>query len=125
MSSNHHRSHKRHKRSQNTPVFLIIVLTIAGVVAVFYWLKPNEENAMQKGNGQEIVRQNIQPISKKGTFKQFTGEQFKDLYENFAYPNAERISDKTPITGNEVADTRIRDILRQVQMMLKLNKCSL
>lgn len=54
--------------------------------------------------------QNIQTTPKKGTLKNFTGPQFRKLYNNFAYPNTEQINETTPITGNIEADARIKRI---------------
>lgn len=52
-------------------------------------------------------------VQKKGVLKKFTPQQFRDLYNNFAYPNTEKISDSTPITGNQALDERIRSIAVQ------------
>lgn len=43
-----------------------------------------------------------------GRLKQFTGEQFKQLYQSTVYPNTQQFSDPPPITGNTAADDRIR-----------------
>jgi hypothetical protein len=42
--------------------------------------------------------------------KQFSNEQFRDLYNSFAYPNTAEIAAPPVITGNSKADKRIRDL---------------
>ena len=48
------------------------------------------------------------PKQKTGDFKIFTGEEFFKLYDSFVYPNTQLISEHSPITGNELADNRMR-----------------
>lgn len=43
-------------------------------------------------------------------FKTFTSEEFRNLYNNFAYPNTTEITNSLPITGNPEADKRIKEI---------------
>ena len=40
----------------------------------------------------------------------FTGIEFRNLYENFASPNTQKTTSPPPITGDEIADQRIRDL---------------
>jgi LAS superfamily LD-carboxypeptidase LdcB len=47
---------------------------------------------------------------KSGQFKQFSGEEFKQLYQSIAYPNTQQITDPPAITGNPTADARIRQL---------------
>lgn len=42
--------------------------------------------------------------------KTFSGEEFKQLYQNISYPNTGSFTAPPAITGNEVADSRIREI---------------
>lgn len=44
------------------------------------------------------------------TLKQFTDEQFKDLYTSFAYPNTQQLVEPPVITGNAEADARIQQL---------------
>lgn len=43
-------------------------------------------------------------------FKFFTGDQFQRLYESLNFPNTQLIAQPPTITGNEVADARIKTI---------------
>ncbi len=53
-----------------------------------------------------------QEVVKAGpkVLKQFTNEQFKSLYSSFNYPNTQPITVEPDITGNSVADERIRAV---------------
>ncbi len=68
----------------------------------------NQSSQTQLPNGQEEPR-SLQ-ASTQGTLKQFTNEEFRNLYETFAYPNTREIIEKLPITNNSAADDRIRSI---------------
>ncbi len=46
----------------------------------------------------------------QGQLKILTGEEFKNLYSSFAYPNTQMLHEKPKITGNNEADERIREI---------------
>lgn len=48
--------------------------------------------------------------NKNKQFKTFSGRQFEDLYNSFAYPNTQQINEETPITGNPLADQKLREL---------------
>ncbi len=91
---------------------LIVVMVIAVICSGLYiLLKADHTGApSQTKISSTTVNQNITDTSKKGTLKIFTGQQFKDLYNTFAYPNTAPINENTPITGNEQADAQIRKV---------------
>lgn len=96
------RSHK--------PVIIILVMAIIGA-GLYSLLNTDQLGAPKnKSEANSTVAQSITDTPKKGTLKHFTGPQFRDLYNNFAYPNTAPINESTPITGNELADARIRKI---------------
>lgn len=43
-------------------------------------------------------------------FKTYTSEQFRNMYNTFAYPNTIEVTSPPPITGNTEADERIQEI---------------
>lgn len=66
-----------------------------------------------------------------GQLRQFTGEQFKELYRSMIYPNTQQFADPPPITGNIEADNRIRSMAEArgyhltvipVQAIVKINE---
>lgn len=46
----------------------------------------------------------------KTTIQNFSAEAFKDLYNTFAYPNTQEITEPPAITGNPEADQRIQEL---------------
>ncbi len=99
----------KRKRRMHKPVILALVLAITGV-GLYSLLKAQPSEAPAQNAIAASASQNITEITKKGTLKIFTGLQFKDLYNSFAYPNTAPIDETTPITGDETADAKIREI---------------
>jgi len=48
--------------------------------------------------------------AKEKEFRIFTGEQLRDLYNNFRYTNTDKIIEPPSITGDVVADAKIREL---------------
>lgn len=96
--------YESHKR------FLIILVLSATASAAGWWYVSGQKgNNLPPQTSEVVVQQSIpETPPKKGILKIFTAVQFRDLYNNFAYPNTEYISDSTPITGNPEADKHIR-----------------
>lgn len=88
------------------------LLLIGGVVAGFLLMSGTspikQASKTNDVSANTVVNQNLQTLPKKGTLKIFTGEQFRDTYDNFAYPNTSHINEDTPITGDVAADQRIK-----------------
>ncbi len=100
-------------RAKKTSKFLLLipaVIILGAAFAVFKLTQSDSTASDTPAQTQSAVTQNIQVAAKKGTLKTFTGEEFKNLYNNFAYPNTALISEKTPITDNEAADDKIREV---------------
>ncbi|MGI9028233.1 MAG: M15 family metallopeptidase [Candidatus Saccharimonadales bacterium] len=97
------------KRRPPKASLLVLLLTVVGISA-FLVLRAHTSEAPAQDNVTSTVTQNISEIPKKGTLKTFTGQQFKELYNSFAYPNTQYIGENTPITGNDAADGRIRQV---------------
>jgi LAS superfamily LD-carboxypeptidase LdcB len=113
------RERQRHNRHRPRKSSLLLLLIAVGAVVVVLLLKTRTSNAPVQQAVNNTLHQNITTPAKKGTLKNFTGQQFKELYENFAYPNTALINEHTPITGNEQADARIRTIAVQRGYKLK------
>lgn len=84
---------------------LILILFLVLLISAFF-IFGNKASAPKDGNKTQA------PVSRPTSigFKKFTGQQFEDLYNSFAYPNTELINENTPITGNDKADARIRQL---------------
>jgi LAS superfamily LD-carboxypeptidase LdcB len=101
---------KTYKKTHNKRGYILIFVILLAVTGVWwvYW-RPAPKNP--KPESEVIISQSLpETPTKKGILRTFTGEQFRDLYNNFAYPNTEYISDDTPITGNPEADKYIRKL---------------
>lgn len=103
---------KREKPKRGLLIISVAFVVIFGAVIGILQFTSNKTSSkkVQQSQQQQSVVQNIEPITKTGKLKVFTGQQFKELYNSFAYPNTQSINESTPITGNEVADARIRQI---------------
>lgn len=100
---------KHHDREGFLAAILILVL-LGGIWYIGYrsFIKPDKNE-----NQQTIAQKNealTQEPAKKGVLKTYTGQQFKELYEKFAYPNTQRIDENSPITGVAPADTKIKTL---------------
>lgn len=91
----------------------IVVISIALILIIsgLYWfvLRNNtQDNKTAANNPNEPLNTIDQP--EKTKFKEFTSQQFSDLYNGFAYPNTQPIKNNFSITGNEEADKVIYDL---------------
>ncbi len=96
---------QKHKRTGKL-LKLFLFVCILGLVFLFLDRRISEPQTKTD----QTVSTNIPPKEKSSTFKTFTGKQFEDLYNSFAYPNTQLISEEAPITGNLKADARIRQL---------------
>lgn len=95
-------SRHRERRSSKKYAFTALIVMVMVIFAIYFTFFASKTHAPTA---------NPDAASKagtKGTLKTYTPQEFRDLYNSFAYPNTERISEKTPITGNEEADDHIR-----------------
>lgn len=105
------------RRGKQRYVLPLALLLVVGCVGAGYAYSANKsEVSEQRTNAATeptVVQQNIQSTTKTGKLKTFTGEQFRDTYDNFAYPNTAPIDENTPITGNVAADHQIKHLAEQ------------
>lgn len=108
-----HKQHKKHaKKRSKLPVIAVVLLLIAGSATFYFNREPAAPAPQLDSTGSVITPQPALQESppKKGTLKQFTAEEFRDLYNNFAWPNTQRIERDQPITGEPAADAQIRTV---------------
>lgn len=109
----HKRVQEKQKKQRSKKPLLVFAAIFAfglGALSLKSQWEPQENQSVEIAKADT---QNIRPKAKKGILKSFTGEQFKNLYNGFAYPNTAPINETTPITGDLPADTRIRQIALQ------------
>jgi LAS superfamily LD-carboxypeptidase LdcB len=101
------KSHNHHEGdSLLAAIGLLILLGVIWFVAYRAFTAndaPPATNATTSSNS-------VQAPQKTGIIKTYTGDQFRELYERFAYPNTQRIDEHTPITGFSVSDERIKSL---------------
>ncbi len=105
-------SHKKH-RKQSTPRRAVLLssslIVIIGMIVSYMLLRRADTKLSAPYVG--VMQQNIpEPKAKRGAVRMFSGAEFRDLYNSFAYPNTEQINEETPITGDPKADQRIRGL---------------
>lgn len=103
------RQQKRQRRGfpKKRLLLFIAAVLIGGVIALFI------DETSRAPSPSETPSQNISTPQKSGKLKNFTAQEFRDLYNNFAYPNTAPISEDTPITGFLRSDERIRALALQ------------
>lgn len=104
----------RHKEKPSNKKFVfsaaLAVFAISLSIYLVFLADKTQAPSANNGSNNKTTANTDSSAPKSGSLKTFTPQQFRDLYNGFAYPNTERISDKTPITGNEAADNHIRAI---------------
>lgn len=97
------------RRSKKNSVIAVgaLLLVICGAVA-WHTLRPSGQ-VLPVPNEAIITEQAVPPpLPKTGILKQFSGEEFKQLYQSMVYPNTQDFTEPPIITGNVEADNRIR-----------------
>lgn len=103
----------------NTTSYIFIGLVAAVVIAVIgggvaMTLKSGNDKASSHVQGVSTPSvtpaPSERPKATDGSFRVFTGEEFRVLYNNFTYPGTKPILEAPVITGNDAADQRLRTI---------------
>ncbi len=101
---------KKKARRSRLPVLLVL----PGIVTVGYLLfggrevLPGHQGSDPSPSNSATATPNQEP--KTGSLKEFTGEQFKELARAVKYPNTQLFAEPPVITGDKLADARIRKI---------------
>lgn len=99
------------KRQGRRVIFLLIVLLVAGFFVYRAVSDKDSDKALEKDDKKAQTQAREESEAKTaGTFKTFTGEEFKQLARATKYPNLRFFDEPPYITGNDVADERIRAI---------------
>ncbi len=99
------------RKSSKRPVILLGACLICAAIGYFL-LKPDAPHGSGSSKAVTATAQSA-VTDQNRKLKTFTGEQFKTLYNTFAYPNTAPINEHTPITGNVAADERIKTIAKE------------
>lgn len=109
---------KSKKISRKREKVLLLTLLFAALISAgaVYWYGRQPEmpflNYATEKNTEEKPREPKAEPERPQQLKNFTGEEFKSLYQSMVYPNTQPIlpTDPPEITGNLAADARIREI---------------
>jgi D-alanyl-D-alanine carboxypeptidase len=109
---------KRAKKRSKTIPFLLFLLLFAAMGTTYggykkgytaFASKKKPVNSELKGVQVEVPHDEyVPPVKTK--LRQFSNEEFRKLYDAFVYPNMQEVTDPPSITGNLVADERIRKL---------------
>ncbi len=104
-------------RQKRSKIWLILPLGLlvvgAFAVKIFVLSEPISAPNTFPANSSKVTNSADTQIAgpkPESKFKEFTGDQFKELYRSVAYPNIQQIVVPPKITDNEEADIRIRGL---------------
>lgn len=111
MGKSEKKSKKRRSNLKRTLLLAVIgILVVAGALYAYKQFF-TDDAATETTSAEIVVKQNLPAeTAKKGTLKQFSGAEFRELYNNFAYPNTEYIADDAVITGDAKTDEHIQKL---------------
>ncbi len=114
---------KRQRQLFFAAIFTVIIIVVVGVFFAVRGVKqglddlaPKHERVRNKKiqDKQDLVEKNLAPlygvVVEDQKYIQFTGEDFKNLYDNYKYEYVNSIDATPEITGDEPADLRIRSL---------------
>lgn len=97
---------KKPTKLKSVATILLAVVILGGLYLVFTQKTakaPSSVADLQNANSQSAVNQPAKPTK----LKTFNSEEFRKLYNSFAYPNTQKLLERPPITGDKEADERI------------------
>ena len=101
-------------RNRNRVVWLVSLAIVLGAIFIIVHKGKEKSNTPSSSTQQTVKNAELEADQpKKGTIKEFTGMEFRELYDSFAYPNSQDISETTGITGDVGADRQIRKIAEE------------
>ncbi len=104
------------KKNSHRPIYLVVLFLLITILlggGAYYYFEVYKKNNSSKSQitTDQILNQNlINNKPKTGQLKTFTGQEFRDLYNTFNYPNTVLIADDSVITGNQAVDNHIQKI---------------
>lgn len=107
----HNKRAKRQGRLFVIVIFLLGLSALSGLWFIQYKNKASRQPTTPvTEQAKPAAKTSATPKPAKTKLKTFTGTQFRDLYRSISYPNTQAFSQPPDITGNPVADARIRSM---------------
>lgn len=102
---------KANVKKKNRFSYILSIVSVAVIISIAgIYINSKRLEAPAKINSQSN-QSHIEPDKTKPLkFKQYSPDEFRDLYNSFTYPNTELINEETAITGDAKADARIRQL---------------
>lgn len=105
----------RQKSPSSKKYGLILLIALAGGVITWQLLRMRAKSPAYSSNtlsSHQEVAPAVTPQAQTEPMrlKTFTAEEFRNLYNTFAYPNTIELTSPPPISGNTTADERIQSI---------------
>lgn len=91
-------------------VVVFVVGFFALLTAVAWWADRTPDFSLIHAVFGDKSKEAAQTDQTPKTIQEFSPDDFRALYTSFAYPNVQEITSPPVITGNALADKRIRDI---------------
>lgn len=114
----HNRPAPVQKKPKKRFLWLAVLLVILGPAAYRITLSDDARTQNSAQNTTENIADSSvdtslsdeQIVTKTGQLRQFSDNEFKVFYDNLLQPDLLRVENPPSITGNDIADTRIRKI---------------
>lgn len=117
----HFEQQKPPAKKRTKPTFLILTVLIVAPVLAWIQFRPdgatsNQESGAVNNESNESTEENITIVESvpvdtvKDTLRLFSDNEFKIFYDNLLQPNMLKVENPPVISGNDIADARIRKI---------------
>ncbi|MEK7603094.1 MAG: D-alanyl-D-alanine carboxypeptidase family protein [Patescibacteria group bacterium] len=109
---------KKRKSPRSSLKVVLLVLILTGLGGSYWWFELRTPSSVEisdkpTNNLSDSTQQTNTPQKLNNSnrqLRQLSDTDFKQLFLSIGYPNVQPISDSLPITGNEQADLRIRNM---------------
>lgn len=98
-------SNLTHKNNQSKKILSGLIIVALSVALYFVFIKQSNTEPVQTNNADSTL-----DTPKKGVLKQFSGQEFLALYNSFAFPNTQVISEDVEIYGDKKTDDFIKKL---------------
>lgn len=101
------------RRFLNSKKLVAILASLLIILGIFFYTNNKAEAptpSLVQADVSEVLTQNESAGTEETGLRQFSGNEFRLLFDNMILPNTLRVELPPSISGNEVADARIRQL---------------
>jgi len=107
----HHFKHSNKKKIKKIQLIkLFVVLIVVLLISYLRVWQPSRKQIYQSTKNNDEIAESKSTVIKNYKLKIMTGEQFKNIYSTFVYPNTRALVERPETTGNTIADKIIWQI---------------